>query len=290
MTWEETIQYIRTKAEYKELVEKAYFEDDLSLNVERFKVSEEFIETLNIVRQYASEAKNILDIGCGNGISSIAFALQGYQVTAVEPDPSSTIGAGAIRKLKENYHLDNIEIFEAYAEDIHFADESFDVVYVRQAMHHANDLDKFIAEAGRVLKKGGLLFTVRDHVIFDEKDKAWFLEMHPLHKFYGGENAFTTEEYKNAMHKAGLKVEREIKYYDSVINFFPATKEGIENYEQNQRKTRKEALAKKVGTLTNVFFIEKLYNFYLDQKVGKIQKPQEKNVPGRMYSYIAIKK
>jgi len=287
MTWEETIQYIRTKPEYAYLVEKAYFEADLPLNIERFKGSEEYVETVKLLQKYQPQAKNILDIGCGNGISSIAFALQGYQVTAVEPDPSSTIGAGAIRKLKEDYHLDNIEIFEAYAEDIHFDDESFDIVYVRQAMHHANDLDKFIAEAGRVLKKGGLLFTVRDHVIFDEKDKAWFLEMHPLHKFYGGENAFTTEEYKNAMHKAGLKVEREIKYYDSILNYFPLTKQKItENIKQIDEQ-RRNSLKNKVGFLSTNSFIFSLYTSYLDSKYG--EPTDEKLVAGRMYSYIAIK-
>jgi len=36
MNWHETIEYIRTCPEYKELVEKAYLEEDLPLNIERF--------------------------------------------------------------------------------------------------------------------------------------------------------------------------------------------------------------------------------------------------------------
>ncbi|MFT6841272.1 MAG: ubiquinone/menaquinone biosynthesis C-methylase UbiE [Psychroserpens sp.] len=288
MTWEETIKFIRTQDEYKELVKKAYFEEDLALNVERFQNEEEFAETLKILKAYQPKAEHILDIGCGNGISSISFALQGYKVAAVEPDPSPTIGAGAIRKLKENYHLDNIEVYEAYAEDIHFNDESFDVVYVRQAMHHANDLDKFIAEAGRVLKKGGLLITVRDHVIFDLKDKAWFLEMHPLHKFYGGENAFTTEEYKNAMFKAGLKVEKELKYYDSVINYFPLTETDFKKRREVIIEDRKKSLDRKIGVFSNIGVLFNLYDKLLDIRNGSAF--DEKNNPGRMYSYIAIKK
>ncbi|PHQ58442.1 MAG: SAM-dependent methyltransferase, partial [Sulfurimonas sp.] len=100
--------------------------------------------------------------------------------------------------------MSNLEIFESFAEDIKFDSNSFDVVYVRQAMHHANDLNKFIGECGRVVKNGGLLLTIRDHVIFDAKDKEWFLESHPLHKFYGGENAYKPEEYESAMENASM--------------------------------------------------------------------------------------
>ena len=40
-----------------------------------------------------------LDLGAGRGISSYALAREGWQVTALEPDPSMLIGAGAIRSL-----------------------------------------------------------------------------------------------------------------------------------------------------------------------------------------------
>lgn len=289
MTWEETIQYIRTLPEYKFLVEKAYFEENLPLNVERFIKSEEFAETLNILKSHHPVVESILDLGAGNGISSIAFALQGYQVTAVEPDKSETIGAGAISKLKEHYKLNNLEIFEVFAEEIPFSDESFDIVYARQCMHHARNLEKFVAEASRVLKKGGLFITVRDHVVFDPKDKEWFLEIHPLQKFYGGENAFSPEEYKIAMKKAGLEVLQEIKHFDSVINYFPSTKDEIENYQENQISLREANLIRKISFFGRISFIKKLYHLYLDKKVGKILPLDEKNIVGRMYSYICRK-
>lgn len=290
MTWEETIQYIRTEPEYKYLVEKAYFEEDLSLNVERFIKSEEFLETLAILKKNLPGARSILDIGAGNGISAIAFALSGYQVSVVEPEKSETIGAGAIRKLKEHYQLPNVEIFEAFAEEIQFPNECFDIVYARQCMHHAYNLEKFVAEASRVLKKGGLFFTVRDHVVFDQKDKEWFLEMHPLQKFYGGENAFSAEEYRNAMKKAGLDILQEIKHFDSVINYFPSTKDEIENYQKNQINLRESNLIRKIGFLGKISFVKKLYHLYLDKKVGRILPLNEKSVPGRMYSYLCTKR
>lgn len=288
MTWEETIRFIRTQVEFKDLVDKAYFEEDLQLNVERFKQSEEFIETLYLLRQYQPNAKNILDIGSGNGISAVAFALQGYNVVTIEPDKSDTVGAGAIRKLKAHYNLSNLEIFEAFAEELQLSNENFDIVYSRQCMHHAYDLDKFVAEASRVTKKEGLLITIRDHVIFDKKDKEWFLENHPLQNFYGGENAFTPTEYKTAMQHAGFKILKEIKYFDNIINYFPSSKEEILNMFQIKKVKAILQLKNKIGVLSRIPFLQKMYF----KKIGldKNNVYDERKIPGRMYSYIAIKK
>lgn len=287
MTWEETIKLIRTKPEFEDLVIQAYFHEDLLANVERFKKSEEFTETLNYVRCYAPKAVKILDIGCGNGISSVAFALEGYEVVAVEPDPSTTVGAGAIRYLKHKLGLDNMEVFEAFAEDLNLQHSSFDVVYFRQSMHHAYDLEKFVDNSAKLLKNGGMLFSVRDHVIYDEKDKEWFLEEHPLHKFYGGENAFTSNEYKLAISKAGLNLQNEIKYYDSVINYFPMTTEQFKNSASNAEKDLEMYLMTKIGILGKIRFFKDLYKIKI--KFDTTRFKDESLVPGRMYSYIALK-
>lgn len=287
LNWEETIKFIRTQPEFSELVSQAYFDEDLKLNVERFIASEEFKETLKLIEHYVPNAKQILDIGCGNGISSIGFALKGYNVTAVEPDNSETVGAGAIRKLKTIYELDNLEVYEAFAEDINFDSESFDIVYIRQAMHHANDLKKFITEASRVLKKGGVLITVRDHVIYNDKDKERFLERHPLHKFYGGENAYKAEEYENAMQEAGLVIVQKMKYYDSIINYFPVTDQELELEWEKEKKNAIYLLKNKIGVLANIPFI---YNLYFDKiKLNRQTVLDESKIPGRLYSYVAKK-
>lgn len=286
MTWEETIKFIRTKPEYQDLVKYAYYDKDLRLNVENFGKDVEFHETINFVKHYLPSAINILDIGAGNGVSAVNFALQGYEVTAVEPDSSNTVGANAIRHLKAEFKLDNLTVIENFAEEINFEDGSFDIVYVRQAMHHAYDLQKFISECARVLKTGGILLTIRDHVIFNQKDKEWFLASHPLHKFYGGENAFTSGEYKNAMITAGLNILEEIKYYDSPINYFPIAKDGLEAYELSIEKAMKANLTKRLGFFSKIpglFFLYKLKNGYAKGYL------KEKQVPGRMYSYIAKK-
>lgn len=279
MTWEETIKYIRTKKEYKDLVRLTYIDENLSKNVELYKSGDEFIETLKILKKYSSKGKTILDMGCGNGISSISFALEGYSVSSVEPDKSDTVGAGAIKKLINIYNLSNLKVFEDFAENIKFQDNSFDIVYARQAMHHAKNLNKFVAEMARVLKPDGLFLTVRDHAIFDEKDKNWFLESHPLQKFYGGENAFTPQEYKNAIKKSGLTLVKELKFFDNIINYYPL---------ENPDVIKKQHLRNKIGIVSKFPFVFTVYKNYIRKKTGDYF--FEKKIPGRMYSYIAIKK
>jgi ubiquinone/menaquinone biosynthesis C-methylase UbiE len=285
MTWEETIISIRKKEEFKELVEKAYFDEDLKLNVIRFGNSEEFKETVKILKKYSPEASSILDIGCGNGISSVNFALKKYHVTAVEPDSSNTVGAGAVKQLKKTYNIDNILVYEAFAEDINFDSNFFDVVYIRQAMHHANDLNKFIKECVRVLKPNGLLLTIRDHVIYDKEDKEWFLKSHPLQKYYGGENAFTSNEYKNAIVNAGAKVVKELRYFDSIINYFPFSEKDIIKMKKQNIILQKNKLSKKLGLIGKNWIVWETYRL-----LSNYNPLNESLIPGRMYSYIARKK
>jgi ubiquinone/menaquinone biosynthesis C-methylase UbiE len=288
MNWEESIQMIRGIEEFNELVKNAYFDEDLSLNIERFQASEEFAETLKILKRYSPSANNILDIGSGNGVSAVSFALEAYKVTAVEPDPSSTVGAGAIRTLKDLYNLDTLTIHEAYAEDINFDDATFDIVYVRQAMHHAKELNKFVEECVRVLKPNGLFLTVRDHVIYNAKDKQLFLDAHPLHKYYGGENAYTSSAYGDAIRNAGAIIIKELKYYDSVINYYPITTEQLEKTKKDYLKKFKKHLKRKIGLVSKLPFVFRIYKFTNNINVNNVL--DERTIPGRMYSYISLKK
>ena len=271
MNWHETIEFIRKDPAYEQLVKEAYFSADLKYNVEAFKNSPEFNETLKLISSLnLEESQSILDIGAGNGISSVALALEGKNVVALEPDPSDSIGAGAIEKMKLEYQLSNLEVIISYGEDMPFENDSFDIVYARQTMHHANNLEQFTKSIYRVLKPNGVLFTIRDHVITDAKDKKNFLNKHPLHKFYGGENAYTLDEYKHALISAGFKLSKIIGPGDSVINYSPWNKERLASF------------------LKNKFGRYAINNLILNLAWSFILYRQNK-LPGRLYSFIAIK-
>jgi ubiquinone/menaquinone biosynthesis C-methylase UbiE len=288
MTWEEAIVKIRKEPEFNDLVRLAYFDADLSLNVKRFSQSEEYAETLKIIKRYAPNASTLLDIGSGNGVSAVNFAISKYEVTALEPDTSDTVGYGAICKLKEKHELANLKVYNDFAENLEFPEHSFDVVYVRQAMHHANDLAQFMAECVRVLKPNGLLLTVRDHVIYDKADKELFLREHPLHKFYGGENAYTSSEYRSAIESAGAVIKKELKFYDSSINYFPLDKSHLDEIIKTKNNKLKKQLQKKLGAFAKTPLMLRLYKSFKNIKNEDFL--DESKISGRMYSYIALKK
>lgn len=270
-TWDQTIAYIRTNREFEQLVKDAYFSTDLVTNVENYRSTLEFKETLRLIKSFNNEkGLSILDLGAGNGISSIAFALEGYKVTSLEPDLSETIGIGAIKILAKKYGLENMSFLTCYAEDIPAETEGFDIVFSRQAMHHAYNLNDFVAAAFRVLKNRGFLVTIRDHVVESSREKAVFLENHPLHKFYGGENAFSKKEYVAAMEDAGFKVLKKMGPEDSPINYAPWTKEKF-----------KELVKVKLGYVFTSKFIFPL--------VWKANLMRLKLQPGRLYSFVAQK-
>jgi len=213
--------------------------------------------------------------------------LEGFKVTCIEPDPSKTVGAGAIRYLKNHYSLNDLSVIESFAESCELGNELFDVVYARQCMHHAQDLNKFMANLSGFLNSNGLFFTVRDHVVYNERDKAWFLKSHLLQRFYGGENAFTLNEYVSAFENAGLTMTSVLKHFDSVINHYPLSIDEKQSQEQEYHANIKRTIKKRYGVWGNLKFMKD----YFERKVNQLVKNphKEEEIPGRMYSFIAKK-
>jgi ubiquinone/menaquinone biosynthesis C-methylase UbiE len=270
LTWEEAVAHLRTQPSYAALIEQAYLSGDLATNIERFRDSVEWEATLQIIKTHTqSSSLRILDIGAGNGIASIAFALEGYTVSSLEPDPGHSVGAGAIRSLAKHFNLQNITVIEGFGEQLPFEDESFDVVYCRQVLHHAADLNHFLKECYRVCSKNGLLLTVRDHVIKNDSDKQVFLKKHPLHKLYGGENAFTLSEYRSAITGGGFKIKQTLNAAESALNYSPWTEQSF--YKAIRRKL----------PLPNSAVLEKA--------AWRLNLWRLKQIPGTVYSFIATK-
>lgn len=271
MNWHETIEYIRNEPKYESLVKETYIDKNLIENIQAFLKSDEFSATLAFLKDNnILPGCTILDVGAGNGISSLSFSLSGYSVTALEPDLSDTVGAGAIEWLKNHYGLTNLNIITSFGEEMPFEDNTFDLVYARQVMHHAFNLPQFAKSMYRVVKKGKFLITIRDHVISNDQEKEKFLRLHPLHKYYGGENAFKLTEYTGALQDAGFIIKETLGPVDSIINLSPWSKERLKNI-----------LKDKFGSVLTLSPILNL-GWYLN-------KLRLKKLPGRLYSILAQK-
>lgn len=97
----------------------------------------------------------VLDVGCGAGFFSVLLAKEGYQVTGVDLTPDMVENA---RTLAEEEKTD-CEFFVMDAENLRFADESFDVVISRNLTWTLPDVKSAYREWVRVLKKGGVLLN-----------------------------------------------------------------------------------------------------------------------------------
>lgn len=190
---------------------------------ERYHSSPEFQAVRSMLPDRAGRA---LDLGAGNGILSYALARDGWEVTAVEPDPSELVGAGAIRRLAAETRTP-ITVIEAFGESIPLEAAGFDLVVARQVLHHAADLPGFCRETARLARPGATILTLRDHVISGPGQLGAFLDKHPLHHLYGGENAFTLKQYREALRGAGLRINREIRSFQSVVNYDPMTPDDV---------------------------------------------------------------
>jgi len=281
MSWEESVQWLRNQPDQQELVRACYFDDPLLESAERFWQSVEWKSIAELLPIPKSKG-NALDLAAGRGISSYALARDGWTVTALEPDPGELVGSGAIRSLIKQSNLP-ISIVSEYSENLPFEDNNFDVVNCRQALHHAKDLGKTCREIYRVLKPGGLMIATREHVISEPEDLPAFLDSHPLHKYYGGENAYLLEEYLSAIAMSGLNITRTMAPLDSPINYFPMTDEQMYDYcTGSVAKIFGEMITQKIFSSSH--FIGR---FLMSWRVARMN--LHDHTPGRLYSFLAEK-
>ena len=216
-SWEDAIRWLRNQPESEGIVRDAYYDDPLIDAADRYWRSDEWAALRAILGTGPGEA---LDAGAGRGIASYALAMDGFTVTALEPDPSDLVGGGAIRSLADQTGLP-IRVDDNLSECLPFADESFDVIFARAVLHHISDLPAAMCEFGRVLRPGGVFVAAREHVITVAADLPAFFESHALHHRYGGENAHPLHVYMDAIRRSGLTIERTILSLESPINYGP---------------------------------------------------------------------
>ncbi len=103
---------------------------------------------------YPLRGTRALDIGCGMGLIHRHLAGSGLQITGIDISEEAIAQARASNPLVTYLHYDEA--------GLPYPDESFDVAWTICVIHHVPPPDRlrFIAEARRVLRKGGALFVI----------------------------------------------------------------------------------------------------------------------------------
>jgi ubiquinone/menaquinone biosynthesis C-methylase UbiE len=112
-----------------------------------------------------------LDIATGGGHTALTLARLGWKVTA--GDVSSKMLENATKLLAEEEFQLETKLFPA--EEIPFADASFDLVTVRVAPHHFSSPEKFAVEVARILKPGGHFLLIDGTVPDDAPETETWL-------------------------------------------------------------------------------------------------------------------
>lgn len=128
-----------------------------AIDVEGIRVADYFEactapENRFILRQLGDvQGKYLLDLGCGAGENSVYFALKGARCVAADYSPGMVDVA---QRLAARNGV-AVEGAVVNAMDIDFPDNTFDVVYASNLLHHIPDPRLAIREMHRVLKPGG---------------------------------------------------------------------------------------------------------------------------------------
>jgi ubiquinone/menaquinone biosynthesis C-methylase UbiE len=105
-----------------------------------------------ILRQLGDvSGKSLLDLGCGAGENSVYFALRGADCVASDYSPGMV--EVALQLAAANGVKIQGRVINAMAID--YPDNSFDIVYAANLLHHIPDPLVTIAEIHRILKPGG---------------------------------------------------------------------------------------------------------------------------------------
>ncbi len=98
------------------------------------------------------QGQTVLEYGCGDGLNTLSLARRGANVKALDISPE--LINIAYQRLIANRISSNVEFIVGSAHDVPFADNSIDIVFGMQILHHL-DLSLSKREVQRVLRKGG---------------------------------------------------------------------------------------------------------------------------------------
>jgi ubiquinone/menaquinone biosynthesis C-methylase UbiE len=150
-----------------------------------------------------------LDIACGTGLSTKALLEIAAHIFGTDISPEM---------LKHAHQHENIQYAVAPAEQQPFPDQYFDLITVSSGVHWF-DIDQFLNEVNRILKREAWLVLYENHFIAEmenrEDFKNWFFEVY-LKKFPSPPRNNTYDWTNENLRSKKMKFESEEKFSNAV--------------------------------------------------------------------------
>jgi demethylmenaquinone methyltransferase / 2-methoxy-6-polyprenyl-1,4-benzoquinol methylase len=110
---------------------------------------------LFLVSRIPADASRVLDVATGTAAVAIELLGAGPERTVVGVDQSPEMLAAGRDRVAESGLTDRIELREARAEDLPFADGEFDAVTFTYLLRYVDDVPATLRELARVVRPGG---------------------------------------------------------------------------------------------------------------------------------------
>jgi SAM-dependent methyltransferase len=159
------------------------------------------------------EGRRLLDIGCADGTYTRRLAERFDQVDAIDIEPDRLADFRALLQPG-----DNVTVHDMSADELTFAEETFDVVTAIEVMEHVGDVDAVLREVARVLVPGGRFlvttpnrwfpFETHKPIIAGKRRRPWVAPGLPwipaVHRRFSDARAFTATGLGKQAAAAGL--------------------------------------------------------------------------------------
>ncbi|MEM8539734.1 MAG: class I SAM-dependent methyltransferase [Pseudomonadota bacterium] len=161
-------------------------------------------------RDYLSADDHVLELGCGTGSTALEHAPHVQHITGT--DLSDEMIAIANEKVVADGPI-NAEFVVAEADNLPFANQSFDAVMAHNLLHLVTDIDDALKAAKRVVKKNGFLIS-KNPCLGEMNPLMKNIVLPIMRRFYGIPvlHTFTIEEHKEAIIRAGFTIE-EVEFH-----------------------------------------------------------------------------
>ena len=117
-------------------------------------IKNNIISALNLKnKKKPLEQTQILDIGCGGGLLSEPMSRLGANVTGIDASQKN-INIAKLHARKSNLNIN----YKVASPEILKNKTRFDVILNMEIVEHVNDIDFFIKESSKLLKKNGIMF------------------------------------------------------------------------------------------------------------------------------------